>query len=121
MMQAQLEYENMGNYLRVSAFGVVSIEAGKSLVDSIWRETARQKLNRVLLLAWEMVPESREFYNFILGVRMGQVWSEAIKVAGVRGTNLYGKILENAAVSSGARFKIFSDEKLALKWLLQDT
>jgi hypothetical protein len=119
-MKPRVEYENRGDYLLVSVFGEVTLESGEALVEDIWRETKRQRLDRVLLFAWEMLPNTREFSKFILGIRMGQVWGDSIKVAEVGRSALNEKCLEYAAVISGGRFKVFTDEKLALQWLMGD-
>jgi len=119
-MKLQTEYENRGKYLLVSAWGELTLESGEVLIEEIRREAERRKMTRVLLFAWEMLLPGRDFIKFKLGIHMGQIWGHSLKVAELGRGELIDSLIENAAVNSGAWFKVFSDERLALHWLLRE-
>lgn len=119
-MNGLAEYISQDGCLLARAAGPWTVEAARDLIDGARREAARYGHNRLLLdLTRWRTPDS-EWVRFQSGAYLAAVLGPPLKVAAFANSEAINRFGEMAAINRFAWFRLFADEREAIRWLLGD-
>lgn len=107
-------------YLKVTIQGEWSFASMKMGIEAV-KETANQLgFHRIFIDARNQPPVLTILQRFEIGEYMSKAWGSKYKVAALGPNKIPSTFTETVAVNRGVLFKFFSDEILALNWLMKD-
>jgi len=116
-MNFEVEYVDLGEYLRVTVRGPWVEKTARSLFDQAKKEAQERGHDRILfdVTAWQ---KPTEIVRFQTGVYLAEVFGAQCKIAALTLRENLTRLGEDAAVNRGAWFQVFTDEDSAIGWLL---
>jgi hypothetical protein len=107
-------------YLKVTIQGEWSFAIIKESIEGIKEAANQSGLFKILIDARNQPPVLTTLQRFEIGEYMSKAWSSKYKVAALGPNKIPSTFTETVAVNRGVLFKFFSDEILALNWLMKD-
>jgi hypothetical protein len=120
-MTIETLYKTHPGYLFVKVSGQWTVTDMKQAIDEIRTEADRQGSKRLLLDMCELPRPGSEMTRFWSGGYLAKVLPPPFKVAAFANPEDINKFGENAAVNRAALFQIFSEERAALRWLMEES
>ena len=120
-MTIETLYQTHPKHLYVKVFGQWTVEAMKRTIDEIRTKADSRGLNRLLFDMRELPRPDSEMTRFWSGDYLAKVLPPPFKVAAFANPGDINKFGENAAVNRSAWFQIFSEEQMALRWLMDES
>lgn len=120
-MSIEIQYHTHPEYLLVKVSGQWTDTAAKQALDEIRTEADRRGFKRLLLDLRDLSQPDYGMTRFWSGKHLAEVLPYPFKVAAFAKPEAITKFGETAAVNRGAWFLIFSEERMALRWLMEES
>ena len=120
MTQKAWSIEAQELYLKVVIQGDWSFASMKEGIEIVKEAANKLYLHRIFIDARNQPPVLTTLQRFEIGEYMSKAWGSKFKVAALGPDKIPSTFTETVAVNRGVLFRFFSDESLALNWLMKD-
>jgi len=117
LMNTEISFQVYADYLQVTLTGAYPVE--RELLETLRDEAQRVNRENILVNAFGLASPRTEIDRFWLGKTIADVFTHRFKIAALVRHEFISSAAENTAVNRGARFFVTSDEKTALRWLIE--
>lgn len=119
IMPADVRYKEFPGYLQVTALGQWEEADAKEEMEALREEAEKLGITRLLLDVRNLQAPENQMIRFATGVHIAKIWPPPFKLVALADPGLKDGFTENVAVTRGANFKVVTDEKDAIAWLLE--
>ncbi|HVN97184.1 MAG TPA: hypothetical protein VMT62_12215 [Syntrophorhabdaceae bacterium] len=117
-----IEYLDRTGYLVVrDASSSFTVKNAQIVTEGMLLEARNKGHNRILLDLTRWSKPKNEMVRYTIGKYLSEVIRPPLKVAVLSSPDVLNRFAETVATNRGAQLRVFSDEKLAIKWLLKST
>ena len=119
-MTLEVRYAERPSYLLVRACGKWEELDAIEEIEALREEAEKRGITRLLLDVRNILPPDSQMTRLATGEYIANIFTRPFRVVALAEPEMIDGITENSAVSQGAIFKVFADEKAAIEWLMTD-
>jgi len=116
-MLLEVRYKEGPGYLLVKVCGKWEELDAKEEIEALRGEAEKRGFTRLFLDVRNMLPPESQMTRTATGGHIAKILTRPFRVVALAEPEMIDGITEYSAVSQGAVFKVFADEKAAIEWL----
>jgi len=116
-MALEVRYTERPGYLLVKACGKWEELDVIEEIEALREEAEKRGITRLFLDVRNMLPPESQMTRIATGGCIANIFTRPFRIVALAEPEMIDGITENSAVSQGAIFKVFADEKAATEWL----
>ena len=120
-MANEVQFQEGPGYLIAEVSGPWDELNAMSQIDAIRDEANKRNHSRLLIDMRKVLPPKDQMSRFYTGKHVAKVLPPPFKVAAFAKSELINRFAEKIAVNRGAMIAVFSEEKAAIEWLMDES